>query len=160
MKIILTAALALLIFAGCDENDTTQIVQKKEDIQKTVKPASIMLQKLSGENIEVIYLENSFIFKGYENRVVLLNFFDSTHLPSKAELSNLNTLQEKYVDDLKIINISDPDKSILSFISKNHPKSTENMPLMLIFDRDGNYSKHYEDTIPVEMIEVDIKRVL
>ncbi len=36
----------------------------------------------------------------------------------------------------------------------------KNIPLMFLYDKEGNYSTHYVGAIPEEMIDADIKKVL
>ncbi len=164
MKILLNAILLLLIFSGCDDNNPAQQVEKKIEKELKKEPNSIALQDIMGEKVEVGYQDGNFTFNKYENRVVLLNLFTDSCLPCKAEIPSLNGLQERHKDNLKIINILLSEESlhedIFTFISKNIVKIPKNTPLMIIFNRDGVYSRHYTDTIPVEMIEVDIKRLI
>ena len=36
----------------------------------------------------------------------------------------------------------------------------KNIPLMFLYDKNGNYSTHYVGAVPEEMIDADIKKVL
>ena len=181
MKILLTAILTLLIFTGCSEettNETTKITQKEAP-----KKASngIVLQDTAGQEIKVKSLENGFIFEGYENKIVLVNFFATWCPPCKAEIPHLNNLQEKYKKDLKIISIlleeNKSNADVISFMNNNDIEFTitnskdnyklakavggvKSIPFMLIYDRNGKYSQHYTGAVPEEMIEADIKKVL
>ncbi len=189
MKIILTAILALLIFSGCsDEKDlkTTQNIEKKVK-QKTEIAIpekvddSIVLVDTNGNSIKVTVLENGLKFEGYEDKIVLLNFFATWCPPCKAEIPHLNNLQEKYKKDIKIISVlleeNRSNTEINDFIKKNAIEFTitnsqsnfdiekeiggvKTIPFMLIYDRKGNYSQHYMGAVPEEMIDADIQKVL
>ena len=178
MKILLTAILTLLIFTGCSKENTNETTQS-ESSQKISN--DIVLQDTSGQKIKVKSLKNGFIFKGYENKVVLVNFFATWCPPCKAEIPHLNNLQEKYKKDLKIISIlleeNKSNEDVIKFMNNNDIEFTitnskdnyklakavggvKSIPLMLIYDRNGTYSQHYIGAVPEEMIEADIKRVL
>ena len=188
MKILFISILTLLVFSGCtnekNNNTTEASTQNTTTTSKPVevkKDNGIVLTDTAGKNIKVKKLENGFIFEGYENKVVIINFFATWCPPCKAEIPHLNKLQEKYKDDLKIISIlleeNKSNDEIIEFIEKNSIKfmitnSQENfklakevggvqsIPFMLIYDKSGNYSQHYTGAVPEEMIEADIKKVL
>ena len=182
MKILFTAILTLLLLSGCESNED----KKRETETNTKKSADkqnkgIVLTDTSGKDIQVKKLENGFIFEGYENKIVILNFFATWCPPCKAEIPHLNNLQEKYKNDLKIISIlleeNKSNEAIISFMNDNNIEFTitnspdnyklakavggvKSIPFILIYDKNGNYSQHYRGAIPEEMIEVDIKKVL
>ena len=181
MKILLTAILAMLIFTGCSKD--TQKETNKTIGDKSSKKASqdIVLKDTTGKEIKVTTLKNGFIFEGYENKIVLVNFFATWCPPCKAEIPHLNKLQEKYKGDLKIISVlleeNKSNESVINFINNNDIEFTitnskgnyslakavggvKSIPLMLIYDRNGTYSQHYIGAVPEEMIEADIKKVL
>ena len=181
MKILLTAILALFILTGCTESTNEQKTQTTENVTPKVESKDIILTDTAGKNIKVTTLDNGFIFEGYENKVVLINFFATWCPPCKAEIPHLNNLQEKYNKDLKIISIlleeNKSNEDIIDFINKNDIKfaivnSSDNyklakavggvksIPFMLIYDKNGKYSQHYTGAVPEEMIEADIKKVL
>lgn len=192
MKILFTSLLVLLIFSGCTNEKTDKEVQenvqtiKNKDNTQILKPTikandQITLTDTSGQKIKVKELEDGFIFEGYENKVVLLNFFATWCPPCKAEIPHLNNLQKKYKDDIKIISIllegGKPNEEIIKFIQKHNIEFTitnspdnfkiskkvggvQSIPFMLIYDRQGHYSQHYKGAIHEEMIEADIKKVI
>jgi len=181
MKILLTAILTLLIFTGCNDNSTEKATQKTTESTPKNDSKSIVLQDTSGKKIKVITLENGFIFKGYEKKIVLVNFFATWCPPCKAEIPHLNSLQEKYKDNLKIISVlleeNKSNEDVINFMNNNDIEFTitnskdnyklakavggvKSIPLMLIYDREGKYSQHYIGAVPEEMIEADIKKVL
>jgi len=184
MKILLTAILTLLIFTGCSEKNTEDENKKIKIAQKEMHKKTsdtIVLQDTNGQKIEVKALKNGFIFKGYENKIVLINFFTTWCPPCKAEIPHLNNLQEKYKNDLKIISLllekNKSNQDIIKFINDNDIEFTitnsednyklakeiggvKSIPFMLIYDRNGSYFQHYTGAVLEEMIEADIKRVL
>jgi thiol-disulfide isomerase/thioredoxin len=181
MKILLTAILTLLIFTGCSEETTKETTKTTQEESPKKASNGIVLHDTTGQEIKVKSLENGFIFEGYEDKVVLVNFFATWCPPCKAEIPHLNNLQEKYKKDLKIISIlleeNKSDEDVINFINNNDIEFTitnsednyklakavggvKSIPLMLIYDRKGNYSQHYIGAVPEEMIEADIKKVL
>ncbi|MBL0702956.1 MAG: TlpA family protein disulfide reductase [Sulfurospirillum sp.] len=180
MKILLTAILTISLFTGCnDKHVENSTKQKNNSIFKASN--SIVLKDIFGKEIRVKSLENGFIFQGYEEKIVLINFFTTWCPPCRAEIPHLNNLQKKYKDDLKIISVllekNKSNEDIINFINKNDIEFTitnskdnyklakevggvRSIPLMLIYDRDGKYSQHYTGAVPEEMIDVDIKRIL
>jgi thiol-disulfide isomerase/thioredoxin len=58
-----------------------------------------------GEIIEVKRTKNGLIFKGYENKIVLLEAFGHSCPPCKASIPGYNRLQKKYHKDIVVIAI-------------------------------------------------------
>lgn len=189
MKILFTSILTLLIFSGCTDEKISENNQqpKQNSTQKTTKVPivkkdnGIVLTDTTGKDIKVKKLDDNFIFEGFENKVVLINFFATWCPPCKAEIPHLNKLQKKYSNDIKIISVllegSKSNEEIIEFIKDNNVEFTivnsqenfklakevggvQSIPFMLIYDRKGNYSQHYTGAVPEEMIEADIKKVL
>lgn len=185
MKILLTAILMVFIFTGCNDKEVIKTEKATEKIKKedTLKkaPKGITLTDTSGNDIKVKKLEDGFIFKGYEGKIVLLNFFATWCPPCKAKIPHLNSLQDKYKDDIKIISVLLEDhksnEDVISFINSNNIEFTitnsqdnfkiadevggvKSIPLMFIYDRDGKYARSYVGVVYEEMIEADIKKIL
>ena len=182
MKLLLTAflSLSLLLLGGCSsekkKNESKATIMKDE-----VKNEKITLKDINGKEIIVTPIEKGFTFSGYENKVVLVNFFATWCPPCKAEIPHLNNLQEKYKDKFVIISVLlEENKSNeeianfakynnANFIITNSPDNfkfaqsvggVKNIPLMFLYDKNGKYSTHYVGAIPEEMIDADIKKVL
>lgn len=189
MKILFISILTLLIFSGCTDDKISENGEQSQDTttQKTAnkptvkKGKDIVLTDTAGKEIKVKKIENGFIFEGYENKVVLINFFATWCPPCKAEIPHLNNLQKKYSNDIKIISILlegyKSNEEVIKFIKENKIEFTivnsrenyelakkvggvQSIPFMLIYDRNGNYVQQYTGAIPEEMIEADIKKVL
>lgn len=174
------ATTSLLFWSGCSSES------KKEDAQtvplkETSKSEKITLTSIDGKEIVVTPTEKGFVFSGYENKVVLVNFFATWCPPCKAEIPHLNNLQEKYKDNFLIISVlleeNKSNEEIASFMKYNSinylitntPENfkfaksvggVKNIPLMFLYDKNGSYSTHYVGAVPEEMIDADIKKVL
>jgi len=189
MKILFISILTLLVFSGCtDEKISDKNQQSKENttqkkIKETIvkKDDGIVLTDTAGTQIKVKKLETGFVFEGFENKVVLINFFATWCPPCKAEIPHLNNLQNKYPNDLKIISVllegSKSNEEVIEFINDNDIEFTivnsqenfelakkvggvQSIPYMIIYDKKGNYFQHYTGAILEEMIEADVKKVL
>lgn len=185
MKFFLTTCIAtsLLFFAGCSsekkeaETSKTTVTKEKENFKKE----PITLKDITGKEIIVTPIEKGFTFSGYENKVVLVNFFATWCPPCKVEIPHLNNLQEKYKDNFVIISVLlEENKSneemanfakynAINYIITNSIENykfakavggVNNIPLMFLYDKQGKYATHYVGAIPEEMIEADIKKVL
>jgi thiol-disulfide isomerase/thioredoxin len=176
-------ACSFLFFSGCSsekkQNDTNN--SNTASVDKEVKAEKIILHDLNGQEIVVTPTEKGYTFSGYENKVVLVNFFATWCPPCKAEIPHLNNLQAKYKDNFAIISVLlEENKStdeLNSFVKYNAINYTitngmenfkfaqsvggvKNIPLMFLYDKNGQYSTHYVGAIPEEMIDADIKKVL
>ena len=189
--LVMLISSSLLFLNGCSSekkkgeekaSSTTSTKEKEEKEKKEeVKNEKLTLKDISGKEIIVTPLEKGFAFSGYENKVVLVNFFTTWCPPCKAEIPHLNSLQEKYKDNFVIISVlleeNKSNEEIQSFMKYNHIKyiitngaenfkfaqsagGVKNIPLMFLYDKNGNYSTHYVGAIPEEMIDADIKKVL
>lgn len=176
---IVSSAL-LLFMTGCSSES------KKTDSKSDIKQEQglnekVILKSIDNQEIIVTPIEKGFTFSGYENKIVLVNFFATWCAPCQAEIPHLNNLQEKYKDDFVIVSVlleeNKSNEEIASFVKYNSinyiitnsienfkfAKSVggvKNIPLMFLYDKNGKYSTHYVGAVPEEMIDVDIKKVL
>ena len=178
--ISILATTSLLFWSGCSSESKKQEAQEKPS-KEAVKNEKITLTSIDGKEIIVTPTEKGFLFSGYENKIVLVNFFTTWCPPCKAEIPHLNNLQEKYKENFIIISIlleeNKSNEEIASFIKynaiqypiTNSPENfkfaksvggVKNIPLMFLYDKNGNYSTHYVGAVPEEMIDADIKKVL
>lgn len=184
MKSLLTSIiLALFILSGCSDKPEDNASILKQNSTETVeqKEKSILLTDTNGETIKVETLENGLKFEGYEDKVVIVNFFATWCPPCLAEIPHLNNLQEKYKDDLKIITVlleeDKENEEIIKFMHDyniqytitNSPQNYElakqvggvkSIPFMLMYDKKNQYVQHYVGAIPEEMIDIDIQKAL
>jgi len=180
------AILATLLFSGCDSKENTteekdannqneaQVIEKK--IQTT-----FMLTTQDGKTIEATRTDNGMIFKGYEDKAVLLNFFATWCAPCKAEIPHLNNLREKYAGKFEVIAVlleENKQQVIVDEFIKNYKiqypvtNTSENfaladlmdgvpvIPTMYMYDKEGKLIEKYVGIVPEEMLESDIKKGL
>lgn len=171
---------SMLFFSGCS-SEKKKTDENSSKVKEEIKNEKIVLQDISGKEIIVTSLEKGFSFAGYENKIILVNFFTTWCPPCKAEIPHLVNLQEKYKDNFVIISVlleeNKSNEEINSFVKYNNINyvitnslenfklaqsagGVKNIPLMFLYDKNGKYSTHYVGAIPEEMIDADIKKVL
>ncbi|KFL34506.1 MULTISPECIES: TlpA disulfide reductase family protein [unclassified Sulfurospirillum] len=176
----LCIACSVLFFNGCS-SEKKKADDNSSNAKEEAKSEKIVLQDVSGKEIVVTTRDKGFSFAGFENKVVLVNFFTTWCPPCKAEIPHLNNLQEKYKDNFVIISVlleeNKSNEEVNSFIKYNNINyiitnsienfklaqsagGVKNIPLMFLYDKEGKYSTHYVGAIPEEMIDADIKKVL
>ncbi len=160
----------------------------KENGKVTRNPTEVTLKSVKGEEIRVKKINSrEFDFDDYEGKVVLLNFFATWCRPCRAEVPHLVDLQKRYKDkDFQIISIlledigkdGLPIEELKAFIEENEINyiitigreenslmerfagGTGSIPFMVLYDKEGKYVTQYRGSVPEEMIETDIKKVL
>lgn len=184
---IFILATALLLFSGCEDKATQNEQAPKEEKKEATKTEEkkeehIILTDTQGDEIKVLNpKENQFVFEGFEDKIVMVNFFTTWCPPCKAEIPHLNNIQHKYQDDLKIISVlleeNKTHSEIISFMNENAVEFTitnspanydlaekiggvKSIPFMLMYDKNGEYFQHYTGAVPEEMIEADIQKIL
>lgn len=181
-KYFLFFAILTLLFTGCskeeNKNKTTNMeksAQQKQELTQTT------LKTSNNKEIKVIKTKNGFDFSGYENKIVLVNFFATWCPPCKAEIPHLVKLQSKYKKDFSIIAVlleeDKPNSEVNSFANYNEINypitnglenfkmasmtgGVKSIPFMIMYDKNGNYFTHYMGAVTQEMIESDIKRAI
>ena len=173
--------LSILFFAGCssEQNTTTNETQEKEIVETNTK--SIQLKTIDNKDITIINENDKYIIKEYKDKIVLLNFFATWCPPCKAEIPNLIDLQNKYGNDFTVISVLlENDKSneeIQEFANDfkiNYPVTNSkgnfdlskaigpvrSIPTMFMIGKDSTIFQKYVGVVPVEMMEMDIKKLL
>ena len=182
ISILVLALIPIVFFSACGNKKEENNTKDKNNIElKTTQKANTTfnLKTTSGKNILVSIENDKWTFKGYENQVILLNFFATWCPPCKAEIPNLINLQNKYKDKFHIISVlleqDKTDAFIRMFIKKykiNYEitNSAENykladklggitsIPTMFIFDNKGKMMEKYRGAVPQEMIDTDIQK--
>ncbi len=178
--------LTMIIATGCNsktdkkDNNPSQTQQEKKIVQKE-QQVTIKLHCVNGKEISFIKDKDNLRLKNNNDKIILLDFFATWCPPCKAEIPHLINLQNRYKDHLQIIGIlledDKPDSEIQSFISYNHINYTitngannfklsnllggiQNIPFMILYDKNGNVITHYIGIIPEEMIDSDIKKAI
>lgn len=185
-SIALIFLVAVTIFGcGDKEKNQTQTSDQKNTIKvqsiKQTHPSDIKLHTVKGDEIIFTKDKDTLKLKNNNNKIVLLDFFATWCPPCKAEIPHLVNLQKKYKNRLKIISVlledDKPDSEIKSFIKYNHINYTvtngannfklsnllggiQNIPFMILYDKNGKVLTHYIGIIPEEMIDSDIKKAI
>ncbi len=193
---IVTLLGSLLLFSGCErkkehpQKNQESSVQQKAVQQKAVQenaakekeaPSTITLHTTNGEDILLTATPKGIIFKGYEGKIVLLDFFATWCPPCRAEIPHLADIQKAYKGKVQIIGIlmeeNKDDLEIQQFeedMGINYPVTNSpanfaladalggirSLPTMVMYDTNGDYFTHYVGAAPQEMIEADIQRAL
>jgi len=173
--------LTILFFAACDSKNDNENNVKEEIKTEVLKKVDFQLTTTNNETIDLTIKDDKVTIKNETKRIVLLNFFATWCPPCKAEIPNLINLENKYGKDFEVISILlEKDKSneeINEFIKDfninykvvNSPANFEiakalggvkSIPTMYMIDKESNIFQKYVGVVPVEMMEIDIKKVL
>ena len=189
--IILTLLASLLFLTGCErkkqsnqqteETKAAKEVTAQKEKEKEEGPSTITLHTTGGEDILLVATPKGIIFKGYEGKVVILDFFATWCPPCRAEIPHLADIQNAYKGKVQIIGIlmeeNKDDLEIqkfeqefgINFPVANSPQNfalsdalggIRSLPTMVMYDTNGDYFTHYVGAAPQEMIEADIQRAL
>ena len=176
--------LVSLLFLGCDSKES--VAKTNEQITKIEEPkkekfTNFKLKTNDGQTIEAVPTENGMVFKGYEDKAILLNFWATWCRPCKAEIPHLNNLREKYKGQFEIIAVlleENKDEQILNafmltykmkfpvtngyenFVLAEAVGGVKSIPTMFMFAKDGKLIQKFVGIVPEEMLESDIKKGL
>ncbi|MEA3314855.1 MAG: TlpA disulfide reductase family protein [Campylobacterota bacterium] len=201
--------LAITMITGCQDKakiDESTIVSQEQTVSNSIekevsqekvettvqKQPEIINFNLYTSKQEVIEikadLKNGWKFKGFEDKVILLDFFGTWCPPCKAEIPHLNNIREKLKKDFEIIgldiglragglnsiktitdfkkefNIKYPitlggdNNKLFSAVMSLNPQGS--IPFMILFDKKGRFVKHYIGMIPEEILHSDISQVI
>ncbi len=192
---ILSILLLSLLIVGCNKkDDTTKQKEKtsatqsrsvndnseatpKQEPQKNVLHMKGVYQK----DYELIADYRGLIFKGYEGKILLLDFFATWCPPCRAEIPHLVNLQKKYKGKLQVFSVlmeenksNEEMKDFIDSFDINYPvlNSKENfflsqalggiksLPTLVIYDKTGAYFTHFVGAAPEEMLESAIEKAL
>jgi thiol-disulfide isomerase/thioredoxin len=173
--------LSILVFTGCDSKTENENSDKTDVKKVEVKKTNFILKTTDNLDLNIKVDGDKIIFKDYPEKLVLLNFFATWCPPCKAEIPNLIELQNKYANDFKVVSIlleeGKSNEDIKDFINQyninyqvangkqNFQFSTalggiKSIPTMFLIDKNSNVSQKYVGIVPVEMMEIDIKKLL
>jgi len=184
-KISISIIIVALLLSGCsdkvEESKMNSNENVKKELTKQLKDRSIVLRDVNGKTIKVEKIKDGLKFEGYENKIVIINFFATWCPPCKAEIPHLNNLQEKYKDDLSILSIlleeHKTNEQVIEFMNDYDIKfnvlnsegnfalaqevgGIDTIPFMIMYDKKGRYFQHYKGAVPEEMIDIDIQKAL
>ena len=185
--ISLVASLSLLLI-GCGSKKEEKINFRSKQEQEVgkqninnVEEVKVHLKDVNGKEIVLKQVNNGFKIEGGDDKTVLIDFFATWCPPCKAEIPHLVELQNKYKDKIRILGVlleeNKPIEEVQSFIKYhniNYPVSVssenfklasliggvKSIPLLIMYDSEGNYITHYMGAVPQEMIESDLKKVI
>lgn len=176
--------LCVLFWGGCSsetKKEKESVPPKVSNEEKVIKEKRLILKTTEGKEIIITPREKGVSIDGFENKAVLINFFTTWCPPCRAEIPHLNNLQEKYKETFVIISVileeNKSQEELLNFIKYNRinyiitngPENfqlaqalggVKTIPMMFLYDKNGNYSTHYVGAIPEEMMDVDIQKAL
>jgi thiol-disulfide isomerase/thioredoxin len=173
--IILTVCMTLFSWA------TESTVLSKKVLDQTA------VTTISGERIPVVLTSEGLQFKGYENKIVLLEAFGHSCPPCRASIPGYNRLQQKYDKEIVIIAVEawhqDPaalkklvkqlrityrvvstkdSGKILAFMQRMTGWNTNiGVPYLMIFAKGGKLVKDVApQRLPESYVEEEIKKII
>lgn len=174
--VTLFTILSLIFFIGCDSKDNaSQAKSQKEELPK------FTLKTHDDKPLNIEATKEGIIFKGYEGKVILLDFFATWCPPCKAEIPHLNNLRERYAGKFEIISVlleeNKTKEEVQNFISEfdikypvtNSPENfvlaqavggVKSIPTMFLFGPSGEIVEKYIGMVPEEMLASDIDNAL
>lgn len=178
----------LIMLCGCekkeDENYNKQQQEEKIEDQQAVitqdydKPFTITTMDNKTINIK---RTNSKFSIDDNKKATLFLFFETWYPSCKVQIEILNDLKEKIQKNANIIGISLDDnkdpKTVKEFLKENNVNfkvsidannsflanaigEVENIPYMVLIDKNGNIAARYLGVIPEEMLNNEIERIL
>lgn len=196
LKVISIFVVLLTIF-GCESrNDNKKNLDlNQSNNNSTTSQSTKEIKPTEQKKREPIVLEDAYAnrytvtspkehllkISGMENKVVLFEFFATWCEPCLGMIPHLNSIKDKFKDDLEVIGVlledDMPNKELLDFInakdirytifnSKNNEEllrlngNIKVIPYMVLYDKDGNFVTNYYGLIPEEMVTQDIKKVV
>lgn len=186
-KITILTILTVALFTGCGDKEKIDdsVVAKESAKQQSLV---FNLKTTDGKDLKVLVKDEGWVFNGYENKVILLNFFGTWCPPCKAEIPHLLNIRKDLQKNFEVIAIDvgkrgggfNTQEELDAFIKKfaiTYPIVTgvENqklfnavsnlnpsgsIPFMLLFDKKGKFIKPYIGMQPEEMLSSDIKQTI
>jgi len=180
-NLIFSVILIITVFTACEDKSSIDedILAPSKDLPEELPTFNLTTTK--GKNITIEVTKDGWIFKGYENKVVLLNFFATWCPPCKAEIPHLNKLLDEYKNDFAVVSVllekDKPNDFIQKFIKKfniHYPitNSNENfnlaaavggvesIPSMYLFTTKGLVYQNYIGAVKEEILNSDIKQAI
>jgi len=188
-KIFITFITFAFLATGCEKKDDTKAPIKTDKSTKTNQPEKEVVKQENklkmigsdGKVYELIADYRGLKFKGYEDKIILLDFFATWCPPCRAEMPHLVNLQKKYGDKIQIFSVlmeeNKENSELTDFIKEfelNFPilNSKENfflsqalggiksLPTLVVYDKSGEYFTHFLGAAPEEMLDAAIVKAL
>jgi thiol-disulfide isomerase/thioredoxin len=179
-------------FTKSEEQSKSQVQNdnKEENVEPTKKAKEIIfnLKTHDDKNIKISINNQEWSFKGYENKLIFLDFFGTWCPPCKKSIPHLNSLREKFKNNIEIIGLDignrdgtinsseklanfikkydikypvtrgEPNNQIFGGLSSLNPSGS--IPFMVLFNEKGQFVKPYIGMVSEEEFEHDIKYLL
>lgn len=186
-KFTILTILSLLFFIGCGDKEKIDgdMVSSSEATQKAPE---FNLKTHDGKDVTIVVEKDGWKFKGFENKVILLNFFGTWCPPCKAEIPHLLNIRGKLQKDFEILAIDvgkrdgtmNTKAELEEFIKEfgvTYPIVTGvetrklfgavmelnpggSIPFMILFNKKGQYVQYYIGMKPEEMLFSDISQAI
>ncbi len=186
VRFFITLMVLVAFFAGC-ESKKEGVSKSQSSGVKSERAASerenivVKLKDVDGNEIVLDQVNNGFKMRGEEGKILIVSFFATWCPPCKAEIPHLIDIQNKFKDKVVVLGVlledNKPMEEVKSFIKYHNINykivvgdgnfklatligGVKSIPLLIVYDKDGNYVTHYLGAVPEEMMEADIKRVI
>lgn len=166
------------------------VVEEKKSVVKPVeqKAPAFEFTTVSGKPINIVVEKDGWKFAGLEDKVILMNFFGTWCPPCKAEIPHLNNIRSKLEKDFEVLavdigqrdgthnskehleafikefNVSYPivsgEESRKLFSVVGELNTSGSIPFMVLFNKQGQYVRHYIGMKPEEMLFNDISATI
>jgi len=186
-KITILTILTLALITGCGDKEK---IDDSVVANGTAQEQSVTfdLKTTDGKDLKVIAKKEGWVFTGYENKVVLLNFFGTWCPPCKAEIPHLLNIRKKLKENFEIIAIDvgkrggglNTQEELNAFIKEfgvTYPIVTGadnsklfgavsdlnpsgSIPFMILFNKKGQFMKPYIGMKLEEMLYSDISQTI
>ncbi len=166
----------IIIFAGCESKESSEQISSSESntyfANLKTTDGNIIKAEVSGNNMK---------FEGYEDKIILVNFFATWCPPCIAEIPHLNNLIKKYPNDFIVLGIlleqGKLNQEVLDFIDEHNVTypitnssanfllsdsvgGVKSIPTMYLVDKNGEIQRKYVGIVLEEMLEIGIKKAL
>ncbi len=186
-KLILAVFFVGLFQISLYAKQESESSKKLQLSNKVIVLEETIIKTINAETIEVKRTKNGLVFKGYEDKIILLEMFGHSCPPCKAAIPAYKRLQKKYKKDIVVIavevwgtNNKELKKyastygldykavakvnsgNIISFVKKLTGWSPNNgVPYLMLLSRGGNIAKDVPPQIfPEAYVESLIKELL
>ena len=179
-NILLILSVIAVLFIGCGDKTTKNNTNDESSSILSMDTKSVFnLTTYEGHPIQIVKDKDKWTIKGYEGKVILLDFWATWCPPCKAEVPHLNNLYKKYNGKFKIIGIlMEEDKSnrdvnmfakaygvqydiVNSSVNQEVAEAiggVGSIPAMFLINTEGKIVNHYLGVVPEEMMDIDIKK--